>query len=94
MKWLEIIELRSAKSNLELLESQLQKLLNDLEKEAKKHTITAYSRVMIDNDLSIHLIHDSKNVEKNGSSLGTHLASLLKEYGMVNHSVWVELKST
>ena len=92
MKWLEIIELRSTTSNRLLLESQLHGIVNNLDKETQKHKITAYSHVMIDNDFSIHLTHDSKNIEKNGSSLGLHLASLLKEYGMVNHSVWIELK--
>ncbi len=36
MKWLEIIELRSVDSNRELLESQLQELINEVDKETKK----------------------------------------------------------
>ena len=39
MKWLEIIELRSVDSNRELLESQLQKLIHDVDKETKKQAI-------------------------------------------------------
>jgi len=35
MKWLEIIELRSVGSDRELLESQLQNLTNELDKETK-----------------------------------------------------------
>jgi hypothetical protein len=42
MKWLEIIELRSVDSNRELLESQLQKLTNDLDKETKKQAISVW----------------------------------------------------
>ena len=90
MKWLEIIELRSVDSNRELLKSQLQKLINEVEKEAKKQAIKVYSRVMIDTDFSIHLFHDSKKIENSGSPLGLHLASALKKFGLVNHSVWVE----
>lgn len=93
MKWLEIIELRSVDSNRELLESQLQKLTNDLDKETKKQAIKAYSRVMIDTDFSIHLFHDSKKVETSGSQLGLRLASALKEFGLVNHSIWIEMHS-
>ena len=91
MKWLEIIELRSVESNRELLESQLQELMDDVDKEIHKYAIKAYRRVMIDTDVSIHLVHDSKNVERSGSPLGLRLASSLKEFGLVNHHVWIEM---
>jgi hypothetical protein len=93
MKWLEIIELRSVESNRELLESQLQKLMNEVDKETKKQAIKSYSRVMIDTDFSVHLFHDSKKVENSGSRLGLRLASALKEFGLVNHSIWIEMHS-
>jgi hypothetical protein len=91
MKWLEIIELRSVGSNRELLESQLQKLSNEADREIKGQAIMIYSRVMIDTDFSIHLFHDSKKVESSGSPLGLRLASALKEFGLVNHSIWIEM---
>ena len=91
MKWLEIIELRSASSTWKSMEAEVQSMVLDMNKETSTHSLTAYSRAMIDNDFSIHLIHDSCSVEKNGSSLGFHLVSLLKEFGLVNHSVWIEL---
>ena len=93
MKWLEIIELRSIDSNRELLKSQLQKLMNEVDRETKKQAIQAYSRVMIDTDFSIHLFHDSKKAENSGSRLGLRLASALKEFGLVNHSIWIEMHS-
>ena len=55
-----------------------------------KQTIKAYSRVMMDADFSIHLYHDSKEVDISGSPLGQRLASVLNEFGLVNHNVWVE----
>ncbi len=90
MKWLEIIELRSADGNGEKLEPMLNNLINDLDKETKKQGIIAYSRVMIDNNFSIHLTHDTIKVDSSGSQLGLCIASSLKEFGLVNHSVWVE----
>jgi hypothetical protein len=89
MKWLEIIELRSVERNRELLESHLQKLNNMVAKESEKQSIKIYSRVMLDTDFGIHLFHDSKEVENSGSSLGLRLASNLKEFGLVNHSIWL-----
>ena len=91
MKWLEMIELRSVECHRELLESQLQQLMHDMNKETDAQAIKIYRRIMLETDLSIHLFHNSKNVERNGSSLGLRLASSLKEFGVVNHSVWTEM---
>ena len=91
MKWLEIIELRSAKTRRELLESQLHELMNEVDKESEKQTIKAYYNIMIDTDFTIFLFHDSTNSENSGSPLGLRLVSFLKEFGLVNHSVWVEM---
>jgi len=90
MKWLEIIELRSVGSNRTLLESQLQSLINEVNQDAKQQTIKVYSHVAVETDFSIHLYHDSKEADISGSPLGQRLASALKEFGLVNHSVWVE----
>lgn len=61
MKWIEMIEFRSVNDNRELLESRLQELMNDVDKETNTQAITAYRRVMIDTDVSIHQVHDSTN---------------------------------
>ena len=90
MKWLEIIELRSAGGNTKLLESQMQKLVNEVHEKTENHAAKAYCRLMIVTDFSIHLFHDSKEVKKSGSPLGLRLASALKEFGLVNHSIWIE----
>ena len=91
MKWIEVIQLRSVDSNRELLESQLQKLMNEVDKGRKRQTIKSYSRVLIDTDYSVHLFHDSKKVGNSGSPLGLRIASALKAFGLVNHSIWIEI---
>ena len=91
MNWLEIIELRSAGGNSKLLESQMQKLVNDVYERTENNHVKAYCRLMIDTDFGIHLFHDSNKVEKSGSPLGLRLASALKEFGLVNHSIWIEM---
>ncbi len=90
MKWLEIIELRSVGNNLKLLEPELKSLIEELNKESKQRAVKVYSRVTIESDFSIHLYHDSKEIDINGSTLGLHLVSILKEFGLINHSVWIE----
>jgi hypothetical protein len=93
MKWLEVIELRTSKSNREWLESQMLKLIDEVEKATQQQTIKSYRRVMVNTDFSIHLFHESEKVEKCGSELGLHLASAVKEYGLVNHRIWIETPS-
>ena len=93
MKWLEIIELRSVNRNRELLKSQLPNLINEVDKEAKKQAIKVYSRVIVDTDFRIHLFHNSNKIDNSGSPLGLRLASALKEFGLVNHSIWIEMHS-
>ena len=75
------------------MESQLQKLINEVKRETKKQAIMVYSRVLIDTDFRIHLFHDSTKVENSGSPLGLRLASALKEFGIVNHSIWIEMQT-
>ena len=92
MKWIELIQLRSAGSNREILETKLQGLIDEIDSKRKKQVIRAFSRVSIDTDFSIHIFHDSKKVENSGSSLGLRLAAALKEFGLVHHSIWMELQ--
>ncbi len=61
------------------------------EEKGRKQIIMAYSRALIDMDYSIHIFHDSNKVENLGSPLGARLVKALKEFGLVNHTVWVEI---
>jgi len=48
--------------------------------------IRIYRHAKIESDLAIHLDRDG------ASDVGTRLASLLRTYGMVEHSVWERMK--
>ncbi len=93
MKCLEIVELRAAGNRRELLASQLQKIISLLEKGSSGQKIKIYTRVLVDSDFSIMLYHDTMETGTEGSRLGLHLASTLKVFGLVNHSIWNELDS-
>ena len=45
-------------------------------------------------DIGIYIIHKSNNKETLPSNMGLSLASVLREYGMVEHSIWKEQCST
>ena len=55
-----------------------------------KQEIKPHRGTMIDVDFSIDWHHDPNNVENNGNRWDLCLASALKEFGLADHSVWVE----
>jgi hypothetical protein len=90
MAWLEIIEIRAVGSNRELLSSQLQDLINDVIKETDLQDCRIYRHVMLETDFSIHIFHNSDEAGTSCSSVCTRLVSSLKDFGLVNHTSWVE----
>jgi len=93
MKWIEIVELRTVEGNKQLLKLQLKELIREVDEELQGKRIKIYKRVTIETDFSIHLFHETKRIETCGSELGLRLVSALKDFGMVNHSTWVETHS-
>jgi hypothetical protein len=49
-----------------------------------------YRHVNLETDLSIHLHWQTERPEQNGSALGLRIAEAFKEFGLIDHSVWVE----
>lgn len=90
MKWLEIVELRSVGSNQEMLKSKMEALIKEVQKKTEQE-VQRFTHASISSDFSIHLFHDSQIVPAAGSALGLHIASSLKEHGLVNHSIWLEM---
>ncbi len=94
MKWLEMIQLRVVDGKRRPLESEINKLIEEVGSKGKKQMVIVYNHSLIDTDYCVQVVHDSAAVENPGSPLGLRLADALKEFGMVNHSVWGEVKRT
>jgi hypothetical protein len=88
MKWLEVIKLRSAGKNSRLLEEFLLSI-NKFNQSGLVEMKT-FHHTAVESDWSIHLHWQSERPEQNGSSLGLRLAQALKEFGLVDHSIWIE----
>ncbi len=88
MKWLEIIKLRSAGKHFGLLEE----LSISIEKLSQGELVEmkTYHHAALETDLSVHLHWESGRPEQNGSALGLRLAQALKEFGLIDHSIWIE----
>jgi hypothetical protein len=88
MKWLEIIKLRTAENSSGVLEKLF--LPGDEFVQSGLIKIEFYRHAALESDLSIHLQWDSDEPFKKGSSLGLRFARGLKDFGLIDHSIWIE----
>ena len=90
MNWLEIIDLRSAGNGIEALKQTLLRPVTKNDHKGGLTKISLYHHASVETDLSIHLkwTAEAKNPARSG--FGLRLASSLKEFGRVNHSIWIE----
>jgi hypothetical protein len=88
MKWLEVIKLRSAGKDSRLLE-ELFLSIEKFNQRGLAETKT-FHHAALESDWSVHLHWESERPEQNGSTLGLRLAKALEEFGLVDHSLWVE----
>ena len=88
MKWMEIIKLRSAEQASEPLTAVLTAIVKD----APCGLIAAriYRHALWETDWSLHIHWDSAKPDKNGSLLGLRLSHAFEEFGLVDHSIWIE----
>ena len=88
MKWIEIIRLRSVGKGSDMLEEFL--LSIDKSTQSGLAEIKTYCHASLETDMSVHLHWESERLGQNGSALGFRIAQVLKEFGLIDHSVWVE----
>jgi len=88
--WMEVIKLRIAGDKPESVEQKVVKMITEVNHNGKMKDIKVYRHALLDNDLSVHLHWESGKAEPQGSATALCLVHLLKEFGLVSHSVWVE----
>jgi hypothetical protein len=88
VNWVEIIKLRSAGKTPEPLKAFLSAIgKND---RCGPKEVRVYRHAAWDSDWSLHLYWESEKPLEDGSVLGIQLSQALKEFGPVDHSVWIE----
>jgi len=87
MNWLEVIKRSAGKGS-----APLDEFLMSIRKMGQRGLagIKVYHHAALENDFSLHLYWEGEQLERNGSALGIRLAQALKEFGLVDHSVWIE----
>jgi len=88
MRWLEIIHLRLAGENPGALVDAIRKTVDS---GTDSMGVRIYRHAKLESDLIVHLHRNAAGATGRASDLGARLASVLREYGMVEHSVWQEL---
>ena len=91
MKWLEVIMVRSAGSNVKMLTETLQGLMADVARVAGSDDIRIFRRENLETDICIVISHSGKKTQTGGSPLGLRIVTELKKVGLVHHTIWNEM---
>jgi len=92
MRWLEIIKLRSSRNNTGAFKEILASV--DELSQSGLTEIRVYRHAVLESDLSLHLYWETKGPERDGSGLGLHLAQTLKDFGLLDHTIWIRAQRT
>ena len=88
MSRLEIIHLRSSGVPIESLGLQIRESLRTVGKDKQ---VEFYRREGLVTDVAVHIRHLGPIKKKGPSRLGLQLASALRAFGLVEHTLWQEL---
>ncbi len=88
MRWCELIRLRSATDCRQAITELVRQTA--AEKIHGAVDIRTYHGAALEYDTSIHIYWESDRCHANGSGIGNRISYTLKEFGLVDHSVWIE----
>jgi hypothetical protein len=91
MNTLEIIHLRLAGSDPRALVDMIHQSVGS---GVASLEVRIYRHAKLETDLAVHLHRKATEWDGRASDVGTRLTALLREYGIVEHSVWVEAYGT
>ena len=90
MRILEIIEIRSHAAGREQLRRELIQFAKEINGAAGDESVRVYARTRVQSDFSVHIERTAGRTADEGSQSGLQLMLALREYGLVNRSVWFE----
>ena len=87
---LEIIHLRASGESIEALTERINRSIEDGGGTAS--TLMLYRCHGLETDLAVHILSPDVAIKTGPSDLALRLASELRAYGLVEHTVWEELR--
>lgn len=94
MKWIEILELRSAPGRDFINDIDLQALVTGLPEGCKPYRLVFFKHGTLKSDVCIHLMFNTSTVRWQGSEPGLWLKEMLQASGLVSHKIWIETASS
>ena len=89
MKWMEIIKLQIAREEKEQVLQEIKELLETIGSSSGMMQAAIYEEGTLYGDLAVLLIWETPSLNKNGSREALQLKQLFREFGLVNHTVWL-----
>jgi hypothetical protein len=93
MKWIEVLELRSAPGSDFLNDIDLQALVTGLPEGCKPYRLLFFKHGTVKSDVCILLMFNTDTVRWQGSEAGLWLKQMLQASGLVSHKIWIETAS-
>jgi hypothetical protein len=90
MKWMEFIKIQTASSDVD---AKMLTLIEQFKGCQGLLEVNVFRHASVD-DCSLCLCWDTDAPEPQGSSAGLILYNTLKQYGLVDHTVWIEKEIT
>lgn len=90
MAIMEIIRLRSAQHPMESLRKQISDSIPT--DSLTGDSIAVFTSCGLESDVAVHIYRQEENALPEKSVLGIRLASAMRVYGMIEHSLWREMK--
>jgi hypothetical protein len=88
MNTLEIIHLRSSNEPIEALAERIKESVWN---EGGGDAVTVLRRDGLSTDIAVHILHRESAAVGSPSTLAFNLASALRTFGIVEHTVWQEM---
>ncbi len=92
MSWIEIIRLRTDPTREREVARVLLKLVKEVTGTPDLRHANLYRNMAIPSDISLHLSWSGRDQEPRESGVGLRVAETLKDFGLLDHSLWVEKK--
>lgn len=89
MNALEIVHLRSSGEPIETLGERIRESIEAEATDAE--VVTLYRRQGLETDVGVHIRHAKPRRGNGQSTLALRLASALRAFGLVEHTVWEEM---
>lgn len=90
MKSIEIIEIRLSQDLNKVLENEIGNVIEEVMKNEPEYNLKLYNKLQLKSDYLIIIYHKQKLTNHKGSELGQRLKDALKDFGMINHTIWGE----